>query len=86
MTVLTFDANIFDKEVLLYVLSLYDIEYDIKFNENNFEIHFQEELDNKDISILKEKITENQLRKDISTSNKKIREYIIATALGFPEE
>lgn len=70
----------------MYVLSLYDIEYDIKFNENNFEIHFQEELDNKDISILKEKITENQLRKDISTSNKKIREYIIATALGFPEE
>jgi His-Xaa-Ser system protein HxsD len=81
MTVLTFDANIYDKEVLLYVLNQYDIDYDIKFNENNFNIHFSMDLDENDIKLIKKKINDNQLRKDIANSNKKIREYIIATAL-----
>ena len=86
MTVLTFDTNIYDKEVLLYVLNQYDIDYKISFNNNNFEISFKEDLDEEDIKILNKKINDNQLRKDIANSNKKIREYIIATALWFPEE
>ena len=83
---LTFSAEIYDKEVILYVLSMYDIDYNISFQDNNFEIKFNEDLNSEDIKKLKKQIDKAQLRKDIANSNKKIREYIIATALWFPEE
>jgi len=86
MSKIKFDANIYDKEVLLYVLNMYDINYEIKFNDNSFEVIIEEKIENDGIKEIKKKVNENQLRKDISNSNKKIREYIIATALWFPEE
>jgi len=81
MSKIKFDANIYDKEVLLYVLNMYDINYEIKFNDNSFEVIIEEKIENDGIKEIKKKVNENQLRKDISNSNKKIREYIIATAL-----
>ena len=80
------NAKIYDKESILYVLNLYDINYEIDFKNEYFIIEFEEEIDKDDIKTLKKKIDATQLRKDIANSNKKIREYIIATALGFPEE
>jgi His-Xaa-Ser system protein HxsD len=80
------NAKIYDKESILYVLNLYDTTYEIDFKNNYYIITFEEDLDKEDISLLRKKINSTQLRKDIANSNKKIREYIIATALGFPEE
>lgn len=82
---LTFQANIYDKEILLYVLSMYDIDYSIEFQDNNFIIIFNEIIEKKDLQKIKKQIDKAQLRKDIANSNKKIREYIIATALWMPE-
>lgn len=81
----TFQANIYDKEILLYVLSMYDIDYSIEFQDNNFIIIFNETIEKKDLQKIKKQIDKAQLRKDIANSNKKIREYIIATALWMPE-
>jgi len=86
MTTLKFNSEIYEKEAILYTLNQYDIDYDIQFKNNNFEILINEEISLEDKKEIKKKINSNQLRKDIANSNKKIREYIIATALWFPEE
>ena len=71
--------------MILYTLWIYDKQYDIKFNNNMFEVIFENKLTKDEIDEIKKKVNENQLRKDIATENKKIREYIIAAALWFPE-
>jgi len=81
MTTLKFNSEIYEKEAILYTLNQYDIDYDIQFKNNNFEILINEEISLEDKKEIKKKINSNQLRKDIANSNKKIREYIIATAL-----
>jgi len=33
---LTFDSKVYDKEVILYVITKYDTDFDIKFKDNNW--------------------------------------------------
>ena len=81
------DAHIYDKDCILYVLNLYDeIDFDIIFKDNTYYIKIKNNISTDEIKELKNEIDSVQLRKDIANSNKKIREYIIATALGFPEK
>lgn len=70
----------------MYVITKYDTDFDIKFKDNNWCIKNWWEIISKDIvKNIKKEINENQLRKDIASSNKKIREEIISTALSMPE-
>lgn len=82
---ISLDANIYDKDVILFVLSDYDIDFDIKFNDNQRIITFRK-VNTDLINQIKKEINEQQLRKDIAIQNKKIRETIISTALALPEE
>ena len=82
---ISLDANVYDKDVILFVLTNYDIEYNIIFNNNQREIQFSKNIDSNIIAEIKQKINEQQLRKDIALQNRKIRESIIAAALSLPE-
>ena len=81
---ISLDANIYDKDVILFVLTNYDIDFDIKFNQDKREIVFKN-VSSWIIEKIKKQIDEQQLRKDIAIQNKKIREAIITAALSFPE-
>ncbi len=81
------DSQIYDKDVIIFVLTKYDINFKINLNDNNQrEIKINSDNINEEFiqNIIKE-INEQQLRKDIAMQNKKIREIIISSALSFPD-
>jgi len=81
------DSQVYDKDVIIFVLTKYDINFKINLNDNNQrEIKINSDNINEEFiqNIIKE-INEQQLRKDIAMQNKKIREIIISSALSFPD-
>ena len=75
--------SIYTKQAILYTINLYleDVDYNLTEDENNFIIELKW-LDESDFKHIKEELTFNCLRFEISDQNKDLRKAIISQALG----
>lgn len=85
METIKFNNKIFDKETLLFVMNVSDYDYDLEYEKWYYMLYINEKITESELKEIKREIQDQQLRKDIAKKNKKLREYIVSTALSIPK-